>query len=644
MNYYLVATSQLAVRKQDCLTYHHPNQLQVGQIVTVPLGKKSATGIIFASTDKPNFPTKMITDVVESKPLPTSLIKTLSWISQYYCSPLPQVLKSALPSGLTKKRRAKNQSNKLVRHQVNYLKPTPEQESAINKILRSDNNTTLLHGITGSGKTTAYLEVAKQTLEQQRSVIIVVPEIALTAQLINQFETYFDNIVLLHSGLTEAQRHLNWRSCLNSTDPVVVIGARSAIFAPVPKLGLVVIDEFHESSLKQDKSPRYQTSRVAAVLTKEAGAKLILGSATPPITDYWLAQATKNQIVTLTQSAQSVQPPKMEIVDMTKKINFSHHSFLSNQLLSSIKHSLSLDEQALIFHNRRGSSSATICRDCGWLATCPKCDVPLILHHDRFKLVCHLCGYKTKAPLVCPNCQSSEIDNTGIGTKLIEREIGRQFPEARIARFDADSDPLKTVDKMYQQLVDGEVNIMIGTQVVTKGLNLPNLTTVGIVQADAGLSIPDYTTEERNFQQIAQVVGRVGRNSKPTRVIIQTYQPQQASIRLGLEQNYQTFYQESIKKRQQLNYPPFTYLLKLKVTYKTEASCVSQATELAKQIKKRYPYVEVAGPAPAFYEKLRGRYNWQLIIKSKKRTVLQDIITLLPNNNWQYDIDPESLL
>lgn len=643
MHYYLVATSQLAVKNQDLLTYHYASKLPVGQIVVVPLGKKLTTGVIFATTTKPNFITKEITTIVDPAPLPRSLVKTLDWISQYYCSPLPQVLKSALPTGLTKKRRFKKH-NKSIKCETYQLIPTPEQRIAIDKIIHSNNTTTLLHGITGSGKTTIYLEVAKQILSQQKSVIIIVPEIALTAQLINQFESYFEKIVLLHSGLTEAERHINWQTCLNSTNPVVVIGARSAIFAPVPNLGLVVIDEFHESSLKQDKNPRYQTSRVAAVLAKHSGAKLILGSATPPVADYWLAQTTKNQIVTLTKPARAVRSPQMELIDMTKKSNFSHHSFLSNQLLSSIKNSLAIGEQALIFHNRRGSSSATICRDCGWVATCPKCDIPLILHHDYFKLVCHLCGHKMRTPLNCPACQSSEIDNTGIGTKLIEREVRRQFPKARVARFDADSSKLQTIDKMYQQLVNGEVDILIGTQVITKGLNLPNLSTVGIVQADAGLSIPDYITQERNFQQIAQVVGRVGRDDKPTRVIVQTYQPQQASIRLGLEQNYQAFYQEAIEKRRQLNYPPFTYLLKLKVAYKTEASCISQTTKLANQIKKDYPQVEVIGPAPAFYEKLRNRYNWQLIIKSKKRTTLQNIIKLLPNTNWQYDIDPESLL
>lgn len=644
MRYYLVAVTQLAIKGLDYLTYSYDNKLSIGQIVIVPLGKKNVVGVIFATTTKPDFATKTIIDTIESTPLPSSLLKTLAWLGKYYVASLPQVLKSALPAGLTKKRRTQTLNTKPKQLTSQKLIPTPPQQSAINKIITSPNHTTLLHGITGSGKTTVYLEVAKQTIDQQKSVIVIVPEIALTTQLINQFAAYFNNIILLHSGLTEAQRHANWRACLNSSQPIVVIGARSAIFAPVPNLGLVIIDEFHESSLKQDKTPRYQTSRVAAILTKQAGAKLILGSATPPVADYWLALSTKSQIITLNQPAQTIKAPQAELIDMTKKTNFKHHSFLSNQLLDSIKQSLLAGEQTLIFHNRRGSSSATICRNCGWLATCPHCNIPLVLHHDRFRLVCHLCGYQTKTPLNCPVCQSSEVDNTGIGTKLIERELQRQFPHARITRFDADSNKLQTIDKMYQQLVDGEVDILIGTQVVTKGLNLPNLTTVGIVQADAGLSIPDYITEERNFQQIAQVVGRVGRNHNTTRVIVQTYQPQHASIQLGLEQNYPAFFIKTIQQRKHLNYPPFTYVLKLKVTYKTETSCISQANKLAEQIKQKYPSIEIIGPAPAFYEKLRGQYNWQLIIKSKKRPILQNIITMLPNTNWQYDIDPESLL
>lgn len=644
MHYYLVATVKQAIRNQKLLTYYSDQILEVGQIVLVPLGRQQTIGVVYKKVVQPKFPTKSVLEVIKTPALPTELLQLYQWLSDYYFTDLPQVLASALPTGLNKKRRGSKKTQSQPQIQSPPIVPTNEQQQAINKIWSSKINTTILHGITGSGKTTVYLELAQKTIKLGRSAIIIVPEIALTEQLISQFQAHFPNIVLLHSHLTEAQRHLNWLKCLNSKEPIVVIGARSAIFAPIKQVGLIVIDEFHEASLKQDKNPRYATTRVAAKLAQLHQAKLVLGSATPTISEYWLAKQKNGQIIKLSQTARPTKPPKVELIDMTKKSSFTQHSFLSDSLLLSIRNSLTTNQQALLFHNRRGSSSNTICRDCGWVATCKDCEIPLTLHHDKFKLVCHLCGLNKDVPLHCPKCGSANVDHNGIGTKLIEKEIAKHFPEAKIARFDADSSKDATVDKLYHQLVSGEFNILIGTQVVTKGLNLPNLATVGIIQADTGLSLPDYITEERNFQQIAQVVGRVGRDKRSTTVIVQTYQPNQPSIQLGITQNYAEFYNKTIVKRQQFNYPPFCHLIKLKVSYKTEAACIRQAQKVSNLIQDQLPRIEIIGPAPAFYEKARGQYHWQLIIKTRRRQDFKTIISLLPNSHWQYDPDPHSLI
>ncbi len=645
MHYYLVGVAKQAVKEQPFLTYSYDEELEIGSIVLVPLRNSSAIGVVFKKVVQPSFKTRPITKLVNDQPLPKHLLKITSWISDYYCTPTSQVLVSVLPTGLNKKRRSGSKIDSIKTKDTNsQLTPTTEQSRAVSLIKQSPHKTLLLHGVTGSGKTTVYIELVRDCLKSGHSAIIIVPEIALTAQLISQFAAHFQDIVLLHSKLTESQRHLNWLRCLTTSSPQVIIGARSAIFAPVKQIGLIVVDECHESSLKQDKNPRYSTSRVAGAIAKMTNAKLVLGSATPLVSDYFLIKKISGEVIELTGSAMPTEKPSIELIDMTKKANFSQHSFLSDALMASIKWSLDNKEQALLFHNRRGSSSATLCRDCGWLAMCQNCQVPLILHHDRFNLTCHVCGHKEPIPFTCPDCGSSNIDHAGIGTKLIEKEITKHFPEANIARFDGDSGREQTVDKYYDRLVSGEIDILIGTQVVAKGLNLPKLSTVGIIQADTGLTLPDFVTEERNFQQITQVIGRVGRNDKKTRVIVQTYRPQQPSIRLGITQDYAQFYKDTVSIRKKLNYPPFSFLLKLKVSYKTEAACIKDAKSVANLIGTKFPGTVVIGPAPAFYERRNGLYNWQIIVKSKHRPDLQKIITILPKTHWQYDIDPESLL
>jgi len=299
----------------------------------------------------------------------------------------------------------------------------------------------------------------------------------------------------------------------------------------------------------------------------------------------------------------------------------------------------------LIFHNRRGSTNTTLCKDCGWIAQCPRCFLPLTLHADKHHLRCHICGYLDEVPTYCPVCKSTDIIHKGLGTKLIESELKKIFPNANIARFDADNEDEEAVNARYQDLYDGTIDIAIGTQVIAKGLDLPNLRTVGVIQADAGLAIPDFNTNERTFQLLAQVIGRVGRNEHKTQVIVQTYQPTHPSIVFGLRQDFESFYNHTLLERKRALFPPFTHLLKLTCIYKTESSAIKNAKKMATELKNKINKdVQILGPTPAFYERQHGTYRWQLVLKSPKREYLIDTLKLIPSRSWQFELDPTSLL
>ncbi|MDO4870914.1 MAG: primosomal protein N' [Candidatus Saccharibacteria bacterium] len=645
MNYYLVAVNQVVSKQHDRFTYSSDLQLSVGQIVQVPIGKKTAIGIVLQTVSKPDFATKNVIKSIESQPLPRYLLKTLLWMQKFYLSPLANIIQTALPTGITKQRRDSNQiDQKSFSKEKASLSPTAAQSKIIQTVLQSNQRTFLLHGVTGSGKTTVYIELAKRTIAQNKSVIVIIPEISLTTQLTQQFSSHFNNVVIFHSNLTESIRHQIWQKCLNSEEPLIIVGTRSSLFLPLKNLGLIIIDEAHEiSSLRQDKNPKYSSVQVATIFTHYTKAKLILGSATPSVNDYWFYEQKNYSILELTETALTTVAPRVLLIDMRQKNYFSRSNIISRQLIESIKNSLKNNQQALIFHNRRGSTSATFCKQCGWTAECPNCHIPLTLHHDNFQLHCHVCNHQQSIPIFCPECGSADIEHRGIGTKLIESELKRLFPSATIRRFDADTPDSQSVANSYNQLRDGEIDILIGTQVIAKGLNLPNLTTVGVIQADVGLSLPDFVARERTFQLLTQVIGRVGRNQNRTNVIVQSYQPDNPIIQLALSQNYPDFYRQEIKQRRQDNYPPFCFLLKLSVAYKTERTVIKHADQLATKLRTKYTQLNIIGPAPSFYERRGDKYYWQIIIKSKKRSLLQEIISELPPN-WFYDLDSASLI
>ncbi len=645
MYYYEIAPSLIVRAGQNTLTYSSDSVLDTGAIVEVEIGSRLTIGVVTERVKaKPAYEVKPIKNNL-ALTLPAQLLRTLAWTAEYYHTPLASVLQTALPRGLTKQRRATKKSVlQATRNRTKNVLNT-DQTAALEKIRATPSGTILLHGITGSGKTEVYIRAAQDALAAGQSAIILVPEIALTSQLVADFQHHFADIILTHSKQTEAQRHHAWLDVLQSDNPRVVIGPRSALFSPLSSIGLIVIDECHEPSFKQEQAPRYSALRLASTLSHEHRAKLILGSATPNASDYYLAKHANRPIVEMFNLARTdAVKPTIQLIDMTKRTNFTKHRFFSDALIARITSTLAAGDQSLVFHNRRGSAPITLCEECGWQAGCGRCFVPLTLHADQHKLVCHICGMSSPVPTSCPECGSVDILHKGIGTKLIESELMRLFPKARIARFDGDTDTADALDQRYQELYDGEIDIIVGTQVIAKGLDLPHLRTVGVVQADAGLSLPDYTSSERTFQLLSQVIGRVGRSSHETHVIVQSYQPTHPAVHDGIAQDYATFYERTLKLRKASNFPPFTHLLKLVCIYKTEAAAVRNAQKLAAQLRSSVPDIELLGPTPAFYERVRDTYRWQLVLKSPHRQALLDALEYLPLSHWQYELDPLSLL
>ena len=645
MKYYLIAPAKTFHSSDNLLTYSSETPLKIGQIVEIPLGRQSTIGIVVKNTTQPDFDTKSITKIIYEQPLPKKLVDALFWLSSYYRCPLSTVIQAALPRGITKNRRGKLLEAPNITPIDNPLNSA--QRAAIRAIEENPANTILLHGITGSGKTNIYIELCARTLAKNQSVILLVPEIALTSQLVRNFQQHFKNITLLHSNLTESLRHQLWEKILTDNQPQVIIGPRSALFAPVQDLGLIIIDEAHEPAYHQEQNPKYSASLLAGKL-----AKTVLGTATPLISDYYLCKS-HNAVVEINQLAiESDKHTSISVIDLKDHSDFTKSRILSNQLIESIKASLANHTQSMLFHNRRGTAPMTICDKCGWQALCPNCFLPLVLHADAFQMRCHTCARNFPVPTACPECKNASIHHKGFGTKLIEDELHRLFPSAKIARFDMDTDDDLKLTKIYDEVYRGDYDIIVGTQMIAKGFDFPRLTTLGIVQADAGLSLPDFSSEERTFQLITQVIGRAKRGHQNSNIFIQSFQPDHPIISLASQSDYASFYNYLVQKRQQSKLPPYSFLLKLSVTYKTETATVKNIRTLykkviqtAKQLQIPENRIVVSPPMPAFHERTSTGYTWQLVIKAKSRQNLLDIFDHLPKNNYlHYDFDPISLL
>ena len=644
--------------KLEGLTYSCDDSLLPGQIVMVPVGKRMAPGVIIKNVVQPNFKTKTISKLLYSKPLPKHLLDVISFLHEYYLAPSGTAVSLILPRGINKKRRKTEQmfGNPLSEvgsdntfcsepHQIFPKIPlNPAQKKALEGLQKPLGGTKLLFGVTGSGKTNIYLRMALDAFKRQKSSIVLVPEIALTSQFVQVFrEVFGSNTVLIHSKQTEVERHLIFDSLLKTDEPKIVIGPRSALFAPLNNLGLIVIDEEHENTYYQENPPRYSTIRVASFMTKQLKIPLILGSATPTVEDYYLANS-RNAIVKLTKKAKDEAiKPKIQLIDLKNRDNFSKNRYFSNALLANIASNLEHGRQTLIFHNRRGSAPLTICENCGEEVLCPNCYLPLTLHTDEYALHCHTCGFSEKVPSNCPKCGHPGMIHKGFGTKLLESELKKLFPKARIGRFDADNKRSENLAAVYDEIKAGKIDILVGTQTLAKGLDLPRLATVGVVQADAGLSLPDYAAEERVFQLLTQVIGRVGRGHlQDTSVFIQTFRPDHPVLRFAKEADYFGFYDYMIRQRKRAGFPPFRFIMKLEITLKTEALVIRRVREAAK-ILTRDKRLLVSPPQPAFHERTNKGYTWQIIVRSRSRKSLLEIYQKL-DQSFKITLDPPGLL
>jgi len=512
---------------------------------------------------------------------------------------------------------------------------TPHQERALatmrEDLERGVHRTYLLHGITGSGKTEVYLRATAHALERGKQAILLVPEISLTPRLVELLRARFPGqVAVLHSGLSAGERYDAWRR-IRRGECAIAVGARSAVFAPFERLGVIVVDEEHETSYKQEELPRYHAREVAIRRAQQAGCVVILGTATPSMESFYLGSQERYVYVHLPRRIADRPLPSVEVVDMREEEEKGKgRTYFSRRLLEAIDARLSQGEQVLLFLNRRGFFTFIQCRDCGHVVSCPNCSVSLTFHSRQMKAVCHYCDYREAPPDVCPQCKGTRFFRGGAGTQRIEEEVQAHFPGARVARMDRDTTVRKLAHaRILRQVRAGEVDILVGTQMVAKGLDFPNITLAGIVLADSSLNIPDFRASERTFQLVTQVAGRTGRGEVPGEVIIQTYRPQHYSILAGQHQDFVEFYEREILFRETLGYPPCSQLILVTVDAAREARVEKWCSAFAECLARLCPAgsgIEVLGPATPVVAKIKNRYRRRVLLKGVDMAGMQKVL------------------
>lgn len=484
----------------------------------------------------------------------------------------------------------------------------------------------LLEGVTGSGKTEVYLQVIQDVLAKKQTAMMLVPEISLTPQMATRFKARFGSeVAVLHSGLSQGEKYDEWRK-LERGEAHVVVGARSAIFAPLENLGVIIIDEEHETSYKQDESPRYHARDLAIWRGKYHNCPIVLGSATPSLESRARGQKGVYQLMKLTQRAnRNATLPTVEIVDMREEMQRRLNSSFSESLEEKIRDRLTKGEQSVLLLNRRGYSSFVMCRDCGFVLPCPNCDISLTLHMDTKTMRCHYCGHEEAIPHRCPNCGKDKIRYFGTGTEKVQEELAQLIPEARVLRMDVDTTRRKGAhEKILTAFGDHEADILLGTQMIAKGLDFENVTLVGVLNADTALNLPDFRSSERTFQLLTQVSGRAGRGDKAGEVVIQTFNPEHYTIKLAQHHDYENFFQKEMRIRHQTDYPPYYYTVKVTISHQEEMRAAQKAFQLAEQIRHQLsPQSILLGPTPGAILRVKNRYYYQLIIKYKHEPRLQ---------------------
>ena len=517
----------------------------------------------------------------------------------------------------------------------------------------------LIYGITGSGKTEIYLQLIEKVINNNKSAIMLVPEISLTPQMIERFVSGFgkEKIAVLHSKLSIGERHDEWIR-IKEDKAKIIIGARSAIFAPVKDLGIILIDEEHDSSYKSESTPRYQAKELANEIALKKQIPLVLGSATPDINTYYqatLEQKPKITLLKLTKRANEAHLPQIQIIDLKQELANGNHSMLSNELYKEIEKNLREKHQTILFLNRRGYSTFIMCRNCGYTVKCKNCNVSMTYHGYENKLKCHYCGAEQKVVKICPKCGSDKIRYFGTGTQKLEQEIKKQFPNSTTIRMDIDTVTKKNShEQILNKFKNENIDILIGTQMVVKGHHFPNVTLVGVIAADSSLNIDDYRANERTFQILTQVAGRAGREKLEGKVIIQTYNPDNFSIRTAQKQNYDEFYKIEVALRKQLKYPPFCDIIVMRFegTNETEVKTISLQTytKLKQELQNK---CTIFKPMPAPIDKIQNRYRWRIITKGIMdgeinnifNETLKQIYTLnLKNTKISIDVNPNNMI
>jgi primosomal protein N' (replication factor Y) (superfamily II helicase) len=642
---------------RETYSYQVPDGMDVvpGHRVTVPFGRRASYGFVVSlGNEDPGVETKPITTFGGDPLLLPHQVVLARLVADHYWVPLIECLRAMLPPRIRKTASSgSGPSSRQRRHSrllelanmvtVPAIPPelTAEQSAALEVV--GNNQLTLLHGVIASGKTEVYLAAAEQALAGGLRVLLLVPDISLTPQLVERVRTRLKApIAILHSQLTELERAQQWWRTRRG-EAEVVLGSRSAVFAPIPRLGLICLDEEGTASYKQDRTPRYETGWVARRLAGLPGGRLVAGSATPSVVTYHDATRGELALAKLTKRVRG-QDAEVELVDMRDEAAAGNRQPLSRRLLEVVNRTLENEEQVILYLNRRGMSTFVLCRDCGRSVQCLGCSVALVQHAEIDGLVCHYCGYSRAMPSVCDHCGSRNIRGLGMGTQRLESMVKKLWPRARVLRLD--SDAAKGPDSyfdIWEAFSARRADILVGTQMVTRGLDLPAVTCVGVVDADLPLHFPDYRSAENTFALVVQVAGRAGRDGREARVVVQTSNPEHYSLRCAAAGDYEAFYAAELPSRKAFTFPPFAELAVLTRTDADDARAASFAREAAEELasgllREGLEGIRVMGPSPAFIHRLRGEYRWQVTLKGDG---LERARHLAPRGRgWSYDVDP----
>ena len=648
MSAFVEVVFNLPVRKSFTYALPAGSTAAVGYRVSAPFGARKLTGLVVAERDSPPQGVASIKElgrVIDSRPVFDERVLSLArWMARIYMCSLGESLSAMIPGG----RRETETEELPLDEEVHAYELADQQRAAIRSIVERGSGSFYLFGVTGSGKTDVFMKVAQEVVSRGRGVIYLVPEISLTHQVVRVFKTHFkDRLAILHSSLTPSQRLTEWTRVMDGKVDLV-IGARSAIFAPFPRLGMIAIDEEHEGSYKSGTTPRYHARQVAMYRASQEGAVLLMGSATPSL-EAWhhMREGTITEL-RLPDRLSGGAMPSVQVIDMRHQ-----QGPLSGPLLDEIGRTHAEGRQSILFLNRRGFSYLFHCRSCGFEMSCTHCSVALTYHKERERMICHYCGRSAAPITICPQCGSLDVGYSGFGTEGIEEELQRHFPRMVVRRIDTDAVKKKKV--LRQALTDfreGRIHVLVGTQMVAKGLNFPGVKLVGIVNADTGFQLPDFRAAERTFSLIVQVSGRAGRSIPDGRVLIQTWRPGAAAIMRAREGRLEEFYSGELEVRRQLGFPPFSRLVRLVVRGRNRQKTMQSCAALTRAVGERVGSLgEVLGPVEAPLARISGNYRYHCIVRTTKFSEAHARVSAALEEHRptagvyiEVDVDPQALL